>query len=67
MKECLCNHLEMELTSKIFTLLKEISILTQAPNNVEKTQYSSQTSQSIDTFSSDLSENFMGFDSCGKS
>lgn len=38
--------------NKIFTLLKEISILIQAPNNVGKNQNSPQTSQSIDTFSS---------------
>ena len=51
--ECLCNHLKMELTmNEIFTLLKEITILSQAPNNVGKNQYSSPTSQSIDTFSS---------------
>lgn len=35
--ECLGNHLKMELAmNRIFSLLKEISILIQAPNNVEK-------------------------------
>lgn len=49
--ECLCHHLKM---SEIFTLLKEISILIQAPNNVEKkkNQYFPQTSESINTLSS---------------
>lgn len=67
--ECLC-HLNMELTTKKpFTSLKEISVLIQASNNVEKkNQCSPQTSQSIDTSKccSDLIENFMWFDCCGK-
>lgn len=60
-------NLQMELTmNKIFTLLKEISILIQAQNNVRKNPIVFSNFLKYRHFCSDFNENLMGFDSCGK-
>lgn len=65
--ECLGNHLKMELAmTRIFSLLKEISILIQAPNNVEKKIFSNLSKYRHFKFCSDLNEKFMDLTAVAK-